>query len=194
MKVNIRKIDGPWDIGYYLDKHTIKSIYLGVDENGYPRYDTTRTEVGEALYQLKYKSDRNQASILATQLADSLGNYFRSASFIVPMPSSKQRGIQPVIEIARLVADKMHILCREDVLVKITQTAQMKDIPSKEDRVKALCSAFTVKDTLSEGRYDVLIIDDVYETGSSLDAATILLRRCDKIQKIYVATVTRTKS
>lgn len=191
MKVNVRQIQGPWDLGYSLDKHTISSTYLGDDEYGHPTFDTTRSEVGEALYQLKYRSDHSQATVLATQMVASLGRYFASTSFVVPMPPSKQRAIQPVMVVAKQLAAKMGVPCLENLLVKITQTVQMKDIASRDDRVAALCSAFKIYDVLADGRYDILVVDDLCDTGSSLEAATIMLRQYKKIRKIFVATVTR---
>lgn len=191
MNVNVRQIQGPWNLGYSLDKHTFSSTFVGNDAYGHPRYDTTRTEVGEALYQLKYQSDQSQVPTLAAQMVDSLGRHFASTSFVVPMPPSKHRTIQPLIEIARQVASKMGVPFLENMLVKTTQTAQMKDIASREDRIAALCSAFAVNDVLADGQYDVLVIDDLYDTGSSLEAATIMLRRYSKIRNIFVATLTR---
>lgn len=191
MKVNVRQIKGPWNLGYSLDKHTISSIYLYHDEYGHAQFDTTRSEAGEALYQLKYRSDQSQVAVLAKQMVASLRHHFTSTSFVVPMPPSKQRTFQPVIAIARQIASEMGVPCLENLLVKTTHTAQMKDIASREDRVAALCSAFVVNDVLAHGRYDVLVIDDLYDTGSSVEAATIMLRRYRKIRSIFVATVTR---
>ena len=185
-------MEGPWDLGYSLDKHTLKSTFIGYNEYGFAQYDTLRTEVGEALYRLKYKYDQRHVNNLATQLVESLGGYFRSASCVIPVPPSKRRVRQPVIEIARLVAKKMNIPCREDILVKTQRTGQMKDIISKDERIDALCSAFEVKERLDQNQNDVLIIDDLFDTGSSLEAATRMLRECKKIQEIYVATITRT--
>ena len=51
--------------------------------------------------------------------------------------------------------------------------------------------AFNINDQLGEGLYDVLIVDDLYDTGSSLEAATNVLRQYSKIRNIYVSTVTR---
>ncbi len=51
--------------------------------------------------------------------------------------------------------------------------------------------AFTVYDILPQGSFDALIIDDLFDTGSSLEAATNVLRNYGKIRNIYVATVTR---
>jgi predicted amidophosphoribosyltransferase len=125
-------------------------------------------------------------------MAVSLGGYFKSASFVVPMPPSKQRAVQPVVAIAKQVAVQMGVPFMDNVLRKTAPTAQMKDIPVRQDRVNALCSAFVVNDVLADGRYDVLIVDDLYDTGSSLEAATIMLRKYTKIQNIFVATLTRT--
>ena len=191
MNVNVRQIHGPWNLGYSLDKHTLSSVYLGDNEYGHPTFDTTRSEVGEALYLLKYKSDQSQISPLAKQMAVSLGGYFKSTSFVVPMPPSKQRAVQPVMAIAKQVAVQMGVPCIDNVLVKTARTAEMKDIPVREDRVNALCSAFVVNDVLADGKHDALIVDDLYDTGSSLEAATIMLRKYNKIRNIFVATLTR---
>ncbi len=191
MQVNVQKIFGKWDIGYSLDKHTISSVFTGNNEYGHPTFDTTRTEVGEALYQLKYKSDRNKVTMLAKQIVDSLGNHFQSASFIIPMPASKQKILQPVKEIAKQVAELMKIPYNDSLLVKISNTDQVKNITSKEERIKILCSAFKVNPVLDGDKHNVLIVDDLYDTGSSLEAATFMLKQYTKINKIFVATITR---
>ena len=191
MKVNVQQIFDKWDIGYSLDKHSISSVFIGNNEYGHPTFNTTRTEVGEALYQLKYNADHNKITMLAKQIVDSLGNYFQSATFIMPMPPSKPRTLQPVKEIAKQVSILMDITYNDNVLEKTSCTDQMKNISSKEERVKTLCSAFKVNDVLADGKYNVLIMDDLYDTGSSLEAATITLKQYTKINKIFVATVTR---
>lgn len=191
MKVNVQQINGNWDLGYSLDKHVLSSTYIGDNQWGHPEFNTTRSEIGEALFQLKYRSDFNQVTSIANQLSTSLSKYFSSASLVIPMPPSKQRARQPVIEIARVVAKNMGIPCNENLLQKIQDTPQMKDIQDREDKVKTLVRAFSINDTLNEGKYDILIIDDLFDTGSSLEAATHVLRDYKKTGKIYVATATR---
>lgn len=191
MQVNVKKIFGKWDIGYSLDKHTISSVFTGNNEYGHPTFDTTRTEVGEALHQLKNRSNQAQVNALAKQIVDSLGCHFASASYVIPMLPSKSRHIQPVPVIAKQVALLMDIPYLDNLLVKISNTEQVKNIPSRDERVNTLCSAFRVNDVLAEGSYDVLIVDDIYDTGSSLEAATVMLKQYAKINKIFVATITR---
>jgi predicted amidophosphoribosyltransferase len=191
MEVNIREIKGNWDLGYSLDKHTLSSTLTGYNEQGYMAFDTVRSTAGEALFQLKYRSDFTQAAIIANQMYTSFSPYFSSAGLVVPMPPSKQRPRQPVIEIARKLARLMNRPCYENLLVKTAATPAMKDIASREEKVNTLISAFTVTDQLPAGLYNVLVVDDLYDTGSSLEAATQVLRGYNKIQHIYVATVTR---
>ena len=191
MKVNVKEINGVWNLGYSLDKHTISSTPVGYNEFGHMQFNTIRPEAGEALFQLKYRSDFSQVALIAQELFVSLGNKFSSACLVIPMPPSKTRAKQPVIEIAKEFAKLKGIPCYENLLVKTSVTPPMKDLDSREEKVSTLMGAFTAYDVLSEGVFDVLIIDDLFDTGSSLEAATKVLRTYRKIRNIYVATVTR---
>ena len=191
MEVNIQRINGNWDLGYSLDKHVLQSIYLGENQWGHAEFDTTRSEGGEALFLLKYRSDFTQISVIADQMSESLSQYFSTACLVIPMPASKQRARQPVREIALKIAENMKIPCLENLLIKNVSTPQMKDINSRDDKVDTLLKAFAINDVLGNGYYDILIVDDLYDTGSSLEAATKVLNEYSKIRNIYVATVTR---
>jgi predicted amidophosphoribosyltransferase len=140
---------------------------------------------------LKYKFDFTQVAVIASQIYQSLSKYFVSASLIIPMPPSTQRARQPVTEIARELSRLMNIPCYEEMLVKKSDTPPMKDIASRDEKVQTLIDAFAINDQLGEGLYDILIVDDIYDTGSSLEAATKVLRQYSKIRNIYVSTVTR---
>jgi predicted amidophosphoribosyltransferase len=191
MEVNIQRINGNWDLGYSLDKHVLQSVYLGENQWGHAEFDTTRSEVGEALFLLKYRSDFTQIKVIADQISESLSQHFSTACLVIPMPASKQRARQPVREIALKVAENMKIPCLENLLIKNVNTPQMKDIDSRDEKVDTLVKAFAINDVLGGGYYDILIVDDLYDTGSSLEAATKVLKEYSKIRNIYVATVTR---
>ena len=191
MQVNIKEITGIWRLGYSLDKHTLCSVPIGPNPFGHMQFDTTRPEAGEALYQLKYRHDYSQIPIIALQMYTSLDAVFSSVGLVIPMPSSTPRVRQPVTEIAREVARLKGVPCIENLLVKTSETPPMKDIPRREDKVTTLIGAFTVYDVLDDGLYDVLIIDDLFDTGSSLEAATNVVNGYNKIRDVYVATVTR---
>jgi len=191
MEVNIKEIAGVWKLGYSLDKHTISSTPNGYNQFGHMQFDTVRPEAGEALFQLKYRSDFTKVLPIAQQLLASFGEVFSSADLVVPMPPSKVRNKQPVIEIARELARLKGVPCYENLLVKTKETPPIKDIPTRNEKVETLMGALTVYDVLETGLYDILLIDDLFDSGASLEAATKVLQNYDKIQNVFVATVTR---
>ena len=191
MDVNVKQINGIWELGYSLDKHTLSSTPIGENHYGHMQFDTIRPEAGEALYQLKYKNDFSQVSAIAQQLNISCEHLFPPVSLILPMPASTVRSRQPVTEIARELARLKGIPCYENLLIKTGTTAPMKDLGTREEKVSALIGAFTVQDVLESGQYDILIVDDLFDTGSSLEAATTILKEYNKIRNVFVMTVTR---
>ncbi|NOT80266.1 MAG: ComF family protein [Bacteriovoracaceae bacterium] len=193
MNVNVTKIDGPWDLGFVLDRQIIKSTFLGYDNNGNPQFDTERTEVGEALFQLKYRSDLSFAESLANVLVTELGSIFSSTDIVIPMPASKERAVQPVFELAKKVASKMGKTYREDLLVKASSTPQMKDLKEVEEKRSSLKNALKCNDVLSDETFNVLIVDDIFSSGSSLEVACEVLKKYKKVNQVFVAVLTRTK-
>lgn len=191
MDVNIKEISGVWALGLSLDKHTTSSTPIGYNNFGHMQFDTVRPEAGEALFQLKYRSDYSQVPLIAQQMVASFSKIFSSVNLVIPMPPSKARPRQPVVEIAQEYARLTGIPCYENLLVKTSDTPPMKDIATREEKVSTLMGALTVCDVLKDNGNDVLIIDDLFDSGSSLEAATNILRGYIKIRNIFVATVTR---
>ncbi|MBC8554718.1 MAG: ComF family protein [Candidatus Brocadiales bacterium] len=189
------KIKGDWNAGLILDWHVAKSEYLGHNQYGHPEYDTKRTAVGEALYLLKYRSDLKQIDTLAKTMTDAITQTFPTVEFVVPMPPSKQRATQPLTILAKKVAELLNIPIFENILLKDGNTPQMKDIKTKEEKIKALMGCFHINDAIeNDGQWDVLIIDDLYSSGASLTAATQTMKTYGKVKNIYVAAFTRTRS
>jgi predicted amidophosphoribosyltransferase len=188
----LKRIYGNWDLGFALDKHTISRTQIGVNEWGYPVYDTKRTDAGEALFQLKYRSDWAQVPALAAQMCDTICKpHFSDAGFVVPMPASKARARQPVYELANEIGRILGKPVFTGILAKAPTGQALKDIGSKEDRVKALAGKISLHDQITNnGVWNVLLVDDRYETGASLEAACDVLRGYPKVGKIYVATAT----
>lgn len=191
MKVSLREIKGPWDQGWALDKHMLKSTYLGEDQYGHPRFDNTRTEVGEATYQLKYQHDWDQVKPLAQALADNIFPKFQSVGLIVPMPASTERKRQPVTEVAQALGAIVEIPVFTDLLRKAHNGKKLKDLNTKEEKTEALGDSFSVNDEIgNDGKWNVLVIDDLFHTGATMETACNVLRTYPKVGKIYVASLT----
>lgn len=186
-----KKIIGNWDLGYALDKHIVRSIPIGTNEFGHMQFDTTRTDIGEALFQLKYRNDNSKVAELAAAIVTNLVPHFSSIGFIVPIPATKNRPIQPVYEIAKEVARLIKKPCFTDMLTKDPLEKSLKNLQTKEEKSEALDGKMHLHKTISnDGHWNVLVIDDLFHTGASMEAACTALREYSKIKKIYAAALT----
>jgi predicted amidophosphoribosyltransferase len=191
MKVNLRQIAGPWDQGWVLDKHMLKSVYIGDNEAGHPQFENTRTEVGEATFQLKYRQKWAEAPKLAQVVADSICPKLKNIGFVLPMPASNQRARQPVSEVAKHLGGILKVPVFENVLVKKPTGKSLKDLQAKDAKLAALEGTMVLNDEIAnKGRWNVLLIDDLYDSGASMEVATQALRGYEKVGKIYVAALT----
>ena len=54
------RLQGHWLDGYVLERqYTLSSDFLGHDSLGNPKFDTRPTELGELVFRLKNRSDKN---------------------------------------------------------------------------------------------------------------------------------------
>lgn len=195
MEVDLHALQGNWDKGFALAKHTLKSVFTGNNEFGHPTFDTTRSEPGEALYQLKYKNDFSQVDPLAQALLEHTLPHLGKFSMVIPMPATKQRARQPVHEIAEKLS-KLTVTLYADKLLQKTPpppgAPQIKDLATKEEKVAALAERFTLDESFitNDGKWNALLVDDRYDSGASVEAACAILGTYAKIGKIFVATCT----
>lgn len=191
MDVALRQLRGPWNAGWALNKHMLRSTYLGDDEHGHPRFDSVRTDVGEATYQLKYRQDWGQAEHLAEALLVHVVPKFATIGFIVPMPASTIRARQPVTEVAQALGALAGIPVFPDLLRKASNGKSLKDLHTKEEKIEAIGDSFTVHDVIQgNGPWNVLVVDDLFHTGASMEAACTALRKYPKVKGVYVAALT----
>lgn len=191
MKVSLREIQGPWDEGWVLDKHSLGSVYTGHNEYGRPIFETTRTEVGEATFQLKYRSDWEQAKLLAQAIADNIYPKLAQVGFIVPMPASRQRPRQPVTEVANELGSLVEVPVFDSVLMKAPNGKSLKDLSTKDEKIEVIRDSFSVNNGISNnGCWNALVVDDLFHTGATMETACTVLRTYPKVSKIYVVALT----
>ena len=194
MNTNVQILESDcWYKGWALDFQTISSTPLS---DG--RFETERPELGEALYSLKYKSDKRQIDPIANTVSNFLLSndnqwWFRYLSAIIPVPPSyKNRPFQPVLELAKSISIKSGILCHDDYLVKVKETEQLKNLDHIETRYHQLEGAFSVKDNRFFNR-TILVFDDLYRSGETLKAICKTIKKEGNARYIYVLTVTKTR-
>ena len=192
IELHPREIKGSWDHGHVLDIHTVSSTMIGYNEFGHAEFDTVRSPLGELVYRLKYKGDKNAISSIAEAVSWHLKAVGVAPEVIVPMPPSKQRGFQPLIEIATALAKAQAVLCSASTLTKVKSTPQMKDIGDFSARTIALEAAFAADRNL-EGK-DVLLLDDLFQSGASMNVAAKTLKEQGLVKSVYALALTRTRS
>ena len=141
--INPKRIKGNWKLGYALDIHSLTSVYLGINDQGKEVYDTTRSELGELLFLLKYRSKLSAADDIV-QAASSFLNRSRSKfDLIVPVPPSGHRPVQPVIILARGIGKALRLPVVESVTT--TRPAnQLKGVMERERRNELLEGLYAV--------------------------------------------------
>lgn len=191
MTLNPIRLVGHWDEGWALDRHTTKSEHIGDDPLGRPMFATTRSEIGELMFQLKYRNNFSVISdIVDTMYAFLLDNQLLShIGIILATPPSKDRTYQPVFTIVEELANRCNLPYSTDVLVKSSQL-QAKNMSPAEKTSLSGSVVFTQK---FRRPCNVLIVDDIFSSGSTLNACTNALRKDPNTGKIYVLTVTKTK-
>ena len=189
----VYKLEGNWQKGIAYDVHTLSSEYLGQDANGHDRFDTKRSEMGELVYQLKYRSD----ATVVTKIIDLIQKEvdFSKVDVVVTIPPSNQhRPKQPVTLIATEIGKRFGIDVYFDALTKSSGSQEVKSIIDPVERAEALRKTMHLT-----GKYDlsgkiVLLLDDLYRSGATLRVATELLNENAKVQRVYVLTMTKTRS
>ncbi|PLS67506.1 MAG: hypothetical protein CV045_13225 [Cyanobacteria bacterium M5B4] len=191
MNVNPRVINGSWRYGEALDLHTLSST---------PRsdgsFDTVRSEIGEALYQLKYQFDASKIEPIAEAAAQriKLWRVFQYLEAIIAIPPSKlDRPFQPVLELAKAIGYKTNLPVPDDYLFKVKQTQALKDIEDNALRHQQMQNAFQIADQRYSQK-SLLLFDDLFRSGETLNAVSNALINQGNVGRIYVLTVTMTRT
>lgn len=97
------------------------------------------------------------------------------------------------MEIAKGISSQLRIPLLTDALVKTEETPQLKNVYDYEERLKLLNNKFSASASLTAGK-NVLLFDDLYRSGATLSAITSVLFHQGKVKKVYVLSLTKTRS
>jgi predicted amidophosphoribosyltransferase len=186
-------LEGNWKSGKAYDLHTVSSTHLGTDEYGHDRFDNQRSEMGELVYQLKYKHDKSAVDKIVG-LLDRIGN-IESFDFMIPIPPTKKnRPIKPVELIAVALGKRRKVAVITTDLIN-DGNEELKGItdPVARDELLEAALRLDAPPDKYKGK-KVLLVDDLYRSGSTLRIATKLFYSQGKAAQVSVLTMTKTRS
>jgi predicted amidophosphoribosyltransferase len=186
-----RQLLGKWKQGYALDLHTLSSVPLGHNEFGHMQFDTRRSEVGELLFMLKYRTDESVVEKLVATAQEFVERWNPPIDIIVPVPPSTARVMQPLMLLAEGLSKQLKIPLVECVK-KTRESPQLKNIYDLDERLKALEGAHVV-DSETAKQKRILLFDDLYRSGATMNAITGLLYEQGKVADVYALAVTCTR-
>lgn len=190
--LNPQGIRGPWKAGIVLDWHTVGSQVIGQNEFGHPIFETQRTEIGELLFKFKYRSDEAALDGLVTlALGFFRGRAQPKLDLVLPMPPSSA-GRTVTKRIAEGLSRGLSVPCSDSALVKVKSTPELKSVSDPEVRKQMLEGAFRVDSAQIDGK-SILLVDDLYRSGATLETAAEALAAQARPAAIYVLAITRTR-
>jgi len=155
----------------------------------------------ELIHLLKYNGVRPAAGVLGRMLAEAIGSldasFGHNKIFVVPVPLYKRKRHERGFNQAELISkmalkhlpqDRFEL--RADLLVRTRETHSQIGLTSHQRR-ENMRGAFAVPRSEQVTGHAILLVDDVYTTGTTVSECAKVLRRAGAGQ-VWVATVART--
>jgi hypothetical protein len=130
-------IDGPWIEGFVLDRHVISAVPIGY-LGEHMQFDTTRSALGELVYQLKYRNGPLN-DIVDTAVAFINERWNGVIDCVVSPPPSLHRTKQPAVLIAAGIAAALGLPAAPAAAVKVTATQQIEERSPPRTCAAAFC-------------------------------------------------------
>ncbi len=109
---------------------------------------------------------------------------------VLAVPPSKARSYQPAEEIAKEIAVLIRTPYAENVLQKVSST-ESKGLASVD---KEHIRGSIVKTAAAKRQHNMLLVDDVYKSGATMRECVAVLRKDSNIGRIFVLTMTKTRT
>lgn len=151
------------------------------------------SSAAHSIYRFKYGGRREYAAYYGEQIGEYFGDFIKRAApdALVPIPIHKKRYAKRGYNQAQLLADEISravgVPVLPDLLKRTRNTIPLK-LLSPEERQKNLKNAFIVSKNSVELK-TIILIDDIYTTGATMDEASRTLHRAG-IPDVYFVALT----
>lgn len=138
-----------------------------------------RMGIKKSMYRFKYSNRREYAAFYAKRAAEVHGDWIRrrGVEVIVPVPmyigKKRRRGYNQAEVFARALGREMGIPVETKLVRRVRNTTPQKELSGRE-RQHNLKNAFQLTQDIVKYT-QILLVDDIYTTGSTMDAVTATL-------------------
>ena len=170
-------------------KREIKRVHQQEEIMAYGYYGGVLKKL---ILNLKYHKSFIAGKVLADLLCQIIIEKKLSIDCICYVPISKdslkKRGFNQCSVLAKNISSILDIPVI-DCLVKVKETKEQK-LLGKEERMKNILDAFEIKNKEKLFKKNILLIDDVYTTGATINECKKNIEKCN-INKIYLLTIAK---
>lgn len=131
-----------------------------------------RTNVGELVHRFKYQGNRRAGMILADLASDFINgrSCLRSCDVMLTVPPSfKSRALDPVSLVAERIEERTQIRWERAALKRTRLAKPQKDLRLREMKRLNVFDAFRLTKPLNWGGEKILLIDDLFDSGATLN-------------------------
>lgn len=145
-------------------------------------------KIRQSMYRFKYSNKREYATFYADKAAEHYTRWMKEKGIeaILPVPmyrwKEKERGYNQAAVFAAALAKRWKLPMEKKIVRRNRNTVPQKELNDVE-RKKNLSGAFEV---IPEHRNykRILLVDDIYTTGSTIDAVAAVLKEAG-VEKVY---------
>ncbi len=148
--------------------------------------------VASSIYRFKYGGRREYADFYGEEIARYLGEFIRQIQpqALIPIPlhsvRQRKRGYNQAFLLASAISRYTGVPVCDKILIRTQNTVPLKELNPGE-RQNNLKKAFHIKGNDVKLK-TILLIDDIYTTGSTMDEATFTLLQAG-VESVYFITL-----
>ena len=158
---------------------------------GYPciKYDKN---MSKSIAAFKFKGKKEYAQFYIDEILNMYETQFRREKFdvLIPIPlhvsKYNERGFNQAELIAEGISKRLQVPIDTNVLVRIRKTLPQKELDEKE-RLRNLQKAFELAKNIQTKYERILLVDDIYTTGSTIEACANLLVQSGVTEVCYTS-------
>jgi len=169
-------LPGDFDLGYALGKYS----------------DKKRTKLGEVAYHFKYKRNKKAGEILVDLSYQFVKQNYPNFDVIVPVPPAVASTHFFVNRFfSKNLAERLQKPLENKLVQRIRFTPEQKTFRNLKEKRKNVRNSFKLTEPQKVKDKNLLVIDDIYDTGATVDEISQLLKSA-LAHQVFVFTIAKT--